>query len=155
MSICTFKNNPNKLYFLSPILHLLILVFRWLNSGLPRWLSGKETVYSAGDLGLIPGLGRFPGEGNGNLIQPDPIFLPGKSHGQRNLVGYSPWDCKSVGHHLLTKQHQQQLNSGLISSMKPMEIFPFKIQQYCKTLLCFYELNFTKIKKKKESEEEL
>ena len=26
--------------------------------------------------------------------QPTPIFLPGKSHGQRSLAGYSPWDCK-------------------------------------------------------------
>ena len=27
-------------------------------------------------------------------IQPTPIFLPGESHGQRNLLGYSPWDHK-------------------------------------------------------------
>ena len=26
--------------------------------------------------------------------QPTPVFLPGKFHGQRNLVGCSPWDCK-------------------------------------------------------------
>ena len=26
--------------------------------------------------------------------QPTPVFLPGKSHGQRNLVGYSPWGHK-------------------------------------------------------------
>ena len=26
--------------------------------------------------------------------QPTPVFLPGKSHGQRRLVGYSPWGCK-------------------------------------------------------------
>ena len=26
--------------------------------------------------------------------QPTPVFLPGKSKGQRNLVGYSPWGCK-------------------------------------------------------------
>ena len=26
--------------------------------------------------------------------QPTPVFLSEKSHGQRNLVGYSPWDCK-------------------------------------------------------------
>ena len=25
---------------------------------------------------------------------PTPIFLPGKSHGQRSLAGYSPWGCK-------------------------------------------------------------
>ena len=27
--------------------------------------------------------------------QPNPVFLPGESHGQRNLVGYSPWGSKS------------------------------------------------------------
>ena len=41
------------------------------------------------------GSGRFPGEGNGN---PFPVFLPEKFHGQRSLVGYSPWGCKRVGH---------------------------------------------------------
>ena len=30
--------------------------------------------------------------------QPTPVFSPGKSHGLRRLVGYSPWGCKSVGH---------------------------------------------------------
>ena len=25
-----------------------------------------------------------------------PVFLPGESHGQRNLVGYSPWGCKEA-----------------------------------------------------------
>jgi len=32
--------------------------------------------------------------------QSTPVFLPGKSHGQRNLVGYSPWGRKRVGHDL-------------------------------------------------------
>jgi len=27
---------------------------------------------------------------------PTPIFLPGKSHGERSLVGYSPWSCKEL-----------------------------------------------------------
>ena len=43
------------------------------------------------DTGWIPELGRSPGVGNGN---PAPVFLPGKFHGQRGLVGYSPWGCK-------------------------------------------------------------
>ena len=30
------------------------------------WLSGKESACNAGDTGLIPGSGRYPGEGNGN-----------------------------------------------------------------------------------------
>ena len=28
--------------------------------------------------------------------QPIPVFLPGESHGQRNLIGYSPWGCKDL-----------------------------------------------------------
>ena len=48
----------------------------------------KNLLASAGDAGLIPGLGRSPGVGNGN---PTLIFLPGESHGQRILAGYSPW----------------------------------------------------------------
>ena len=43
-----------------------------------------------GDISLIPGARRSPGGGNGNPL----IFLPGKSHGQRSLAGYSPWGCK-------------------------------------------------------------
>ena len=46
-----------------------------------------------GDLGLIPGLGRFLGEGHGN---PLPVFLPEKSPGQRSPVGCSPWDHKGL-----------------------------------------------------------
>ena len=42
----------------------------------------------ARDKGSIPWSGRSPGEGNGLFT---PVFLPGKSHGQRSLVGYSPW----------------------------------------------------------------
>ena len=45
----------------------------------------------ARDAGSIHGLGRSPGEGNGNPLQ---LFLPGKSHGERSLAGYSPWSHK-------------------------------------------------------------
>ena len=27
-------------------------------------------------------------------MAPTPVFLPGEFHGQRRLVGYSPWGCK-------------------------------------------------------------
>ena len=37
--------------------------------GFPGGSAGKESTCSAGDLGLIPGLGRSPGEGNGNPLQ--------------------------------------------------------------------------------------
>ena len=51
----------------------------------------KNVPANAGDPGLIPGWGRSPGEWNG---LPALVFLPGKSHGQRSLVGYSPWGHK-------------------------------------------------------------
>ena len=35
----------------------------------PHGSDGKASAYNAGDLGLIPGLGRSPGEGNGNPLQ--------------------------------------------------------------------------------------
>ena len=38
-------------------------------TGLPRWLSGKESACNAGDMGLIPGSGRSPGEGSDNPLQ--------------------------------------------------------------------------------------
>ena len=39
------------------------------NLGFPGGSAGKESVCNAGDLGLIPGLGRSPGEGNSYLLQ--------------------------------------------------------------------------------------
>ena len=37
--------------------------------GFPGASAGKESAYNAGDLGLIPGLGRSPGEGKGYPLQ--------------------------------------------------------------------------------------
>ena len=37
--------------------------------GLPGSSDGKESACNGGDLGLIPGLGRSPGEGRGNALQ--------------------------------------------------------------------------------------
>ena len=48
---------------------------------------GKESACNTGDPGSIPGLRRSPAEWNG---YPTPVFLPGESHGQRSLGGYSP-----------------------------------------------------------------
>ena len=48
----------------------------------------KESAYNTGDLGLIPGLGRSPGEGN---WLPTSVFWPGEFHGL-----YSLWGCKEL-----------------------------------------------------------
>ena len=53
----------------------------------------KASACNAGDLGSISGLGRFPWR---RKWQSTPVFLPGESHGQRNLVGYSPRGLKEL-----------------------------------------------------------
>ena len=55
---------------------------------------GKESACQAGDSSSIPGLGRSPGEGKWQLTL---VFLPGESHGQRSLAGYSPWGRRWLG----------------------------------------------------------
>ena len=53
--------------------------------GFPCDSAGKESACNVGDLGLIPGWGRSPGEEHGIPPQPGE-----ESHGQKSLVGYNP-----------------------------------------------------------------
>ena len=59
----------------------------------PGGSDGKEFAFNAEDLGLIPDLGRSPGGRQGKPLQYCCLENP---HGQRSLVGYSPWDHKEV-----------------------------------------------------------
>ena len=52
----------------------------------PGGSDGKACAYNVGDPGSIPGLGRISWR---RKWQPTPVFLRGKSHGQRSLLGYS------------------------------------------------------------------
>ena len=68
---------------------------------------GKEFAYNAGDtgdVGLIPGLGRSPGVGNGN----SPVFLPGESHGQRRA-----W--QAIAHEIAKLDTTEPLSMQIIS----------------------------------------
>ena len=58
--------------------------------GFPNGLAGKQSACNArgtGKVSSIPGLGRSPWK---RKWQPTLVFLPGKSHGQSTLAGYSP-----------------------------------------------------------------
>ena len=59
----------------------------------PGGSDGKESACNAGDLGLIPGLGRSPGGGLGNLLQYSCLENP---HEQRNLASCSLWGHKEL-----------------------------------------------------------
>ena len=61
--------------------------------GFPVGSGSKEFTYNAGDLALIPRLGRFPGGGHGNPLQYTCLENP---HGQRRLAGFCPWGCKEL-----------------------------------------------------------
>ena len=61
---------------------------------LPWWLSAKEPGCQCRRGRFSSWVGKIPQR---RAWQPTPVYLPGKSHGQRSLVGCSPWDCKGVG----------------------------------------------------------
>ena len=65
---------------------------------LPWWLSGKESTYNAGDVGLIPGTGRSPGEGNDN-----PLRYSCLGNWTEEPGGLQSTGSHRVGHYLVTK----------------------------------------------------
>ena len=64
-----------------------------LDMGFPGGSASKESTCNAGDLVSIPRVGKIPWR---RKWRPTQVFLPGKFHGQRRLVGYSPWSCKEL-----------------------------------------------------------
>ena len=66
-----------------------------LEKGFPWWLSSRESACQCrrvGDMGLIPGSGRPPGEGNDNPLQYSYLENPM----ERSLVGHSPWGRRKL-----------------------------------------------------------
>ena len=64
--------------------------------GLPRWLSDKESAWQhrrCKSHRFNPWVRKIPWR---KAWQPTPVFLPGKSHGQRSLAGYSLWGHKEL-----------------------------------------------------------
>ena len=74
-----------------------------INIGLPCWLCGKEAAWQCRRRGFYPWVRKTSWS---RTWQHTTVFLLGKSHGQRGLVGYSPWSCKTFRYDLETKQQQ-------------------------------------------------
>ena len=73
----------------SPRLYSFLFI-PFLGWELTQWLSSKESDCNSGAAGRCrfnPWVGKIPWK---RERLPNPVFLPGKSHGQRSLVGYSP-----------------------------------------------------------------
>ena len=88
------------------LIFLLLSFFVWWNSHNikliilkgtiqrhPWWLRWYSVCLQCGKLGFNPWVGKISWR---RKWHPTPVFLPGKSHGQRSLVGYSPWGCKEL-----------------------------------------------------------
>ena len=71
--------------FLYKHTHIYININVYIFWGFPCGSAGKESSCNAEDLGLIPGLGRSPGEGKGYPLQ---------YSGLENSMDYSPWSHK-------------------------------------------------------------
>ena len=74
---------------------------QWLMTGFPSGSVVKNPPANAGNVGFPPWVGKIPWR---KKWQPTGGFLPGKSHGQRNLAGCSLWGYKRDGQDLATKQ---------------------------------------------------
>ena len=81
-------------------------MFYYETTGFPSSVVVKNLPANAGDTedeGSIPGLGRYPGEGNGNPLQYSCL----ETHGQRSLAGHSPWSRKESNMiELLSTRHE-------------------------------------------------
>ena len=100
--------SPDMLVFLPTLSNFLDLGGPQLgvlqfNLGLLRWLSGKDSACQLRTHRFNPWVRKIPW---GRKWPSTPVFLPGKSHGQRSLAGFSPRSCKRVGHNIVTKQQQ-------------------------------------------------
>ena len=91
-----------------------------LEWGFPRGSYGKESTCNVGDLGLIPGLGRSPGEEKDYPLQYSGL----ENSKERGLAGYSPWGCKESD---MTEQLSHKLEMW-----KRMKVQPFN----CCYILC-------------------
>ena len=71
-----------------PLKHLVLFIGTFMQGLQAWWLSGKEPTCQCRRPGFDTWVRRIPWR---RKWQPTPVFLTGKLHGQRNLVGYSPW----------------------------------------------------------------
>ena len=100
-SECSQINKINFSFFFlkTPVFGLLGLILHEARTShellLPWWLRRQRLCSQCRRPRINPWVRRIPWR---RKWQPTPVFLPGKSHGQRSLVGYSPWGCKGFRH---------------------------------------------------------
>ena len=93
-----------------------------LTFGFPGGSDGKASACNAGDLGLIPGsdsrVGKIPWR---RKWQSTLALLPGKSHGQRSLISYSPWGRKESDTTERLHFHREVTGTGFTLTSETIE----------------------------------
>jgi len=74
----------------------------------PRWLGGKESISQCRRHEFNPWVGKIALR---RKWQPTPVFLPGKSHGQRSLAGVQSMGLQRVRHNLATEHRYKYVVS--------------------------------------------
>ena len=102
-------------------------VFILPSTGLPRWFSSKQSACWWRRHRFNPWIRKIPWRRKG---QPTPVFLPGKSHGQRSLADYSPWGHKESDtteqlstHMLLTSCSRLKMAISSITHISTVGLF--------------------------------
>ena len=97
MNPVLWHNGSDITYIPSLSLSFYCFASCYVQSGLPRWLSGKRILLQCRRLdktcSFDPRVGKIPCR---RKSQPTPVFLPGGSHEQRGLAGYSLWGPKEL-----------------------------------------------------------
>ena len=102
-----------------------------ITPGLPWWISRKDSACNAGDLGLIPGLGQSPGEGNGNPLQNSCLENSMDRgawwttvHGVAKMLNITWWPNN---HHLFLFLSRLHIKMLKITDPRTMSFFKFKL----------------------------
>ena len=95
---------------------------------IPWWLRWWRIHLQSGKPGFNPWVGKIPWR---RAWQPISVFLPGEFHGQRSLVGYSPWGCKEsdktdslrITQHTILDKKQSSTEDRLCTTQKNFSAF--------------------------------
>ena len=105
-------------------------VLKGKNLHFPGGSAGKNSACNVGDLGLIPGLGRSPGEGDG--YPSTPVFWPGEFHGLQSMglqrVGHD-WETFTFTFHRIAYPGGLSFRIGEIKNFSDKQKTK-RIQQY-------------------------
>ena len=94
--------------------------------GFPYSSVGKESAFSAGNPGSIPGSGRSPGEGNGNPLQYSCLENPTEELGGLESIGRKEPDMTEQLHFHFLRHHQDRAQNKGQNRISGLQTIPLR-----------------------------